>query len=224
MNPPIAPPIASGIPTPAAVFQVKHAETGGENQENERFVHRSLKRHWRCRGNQCVVVKSVRSECGIGGSHLRGESKADRVQSSSENGQDDRVISTRLSGFRLALFSLYSPPMRPPPLSPVPVRFRCLPRREPAARWWKGNLHTHSLWSDGDDFPEMIAAWYKERGYQFLALSDHNVLSDHERWIPIPKGESGALALSKYHERFGDAWVELREEKGKQQVRLKMLM
>jgi hypothetical protein len=19
------------------------------------------------------------------------------------------------------------------------------------ARWWKGNLHTHSLWSDGDD-------------------------------------------------------------------------
>ena len=25
------------------------------------------------------------------------------------------------------------------------------------ARWWKGNLHTHSLWSDGDDFPESIA-------------------------------------------------------------------
>jgi len=24
-------------------------------------------------------------------------------------------------------------------------------------RWWKGNLHTHSLWSDGDEFPEMIA-------------------------------------------------------------------
>src|SRR5205814_702981 len=28
-------------------------------------------------------------------------------------------------------------------------------------RWWKGNLHTHSFWSDGDDFPEMIADWYK---------------------------------------------------------------
>jgi hypothetical protein len=44
-------------------------------------------------------------------------------------------------------------------------------------RWWKGNLHTHSLWSDGDDFPEMIAEWYRTRDYQFLALTDHNVLS-----------------------------------------------
>ena len=31
------------------------------------------------------------------------------------------------------------------------------------ARWFKGNLHTHSLWSDGDDYPEMIADWYKRR-------------------------------------------------------------
>ena len=53
------------------------------------------------------------------------------------------------------------------------------------ARWYKGNLHTHSLWSDGDDFPEMIADWYKSEGYDFLALSDHNVLSDHERWMPL---------------------------------------
>src|SRR4051812_40680344 len=32
-------------------------------------------------------------------------------------------------------------------------------------RWFKGNLHTHSLWSDGNDFPEMIADWYKSNGY-----------------------------------------------------------
>ena len=32
-----------------------------------------------------------------------------------------------------------------------------LPAAHPAGpRYWKGNLHTHSLWSDGDDFPEMI--------------------------------------------------------------------
>src|SRR5262245_24226725 len=36
-------------------------------------------------------------------------------------------------------------------------------------RYWKGNLHTHSLWSDGDDFPEMIGDWYKKNGYDFLA-------------------------------------------------------
>jgi hypothetical protein len=44
--------------------------------------------------------------------------------------------------------------------------------------WQKGNLHTHSLWSDGDDFPEMIIQWYKDNDYQFVALSDHNTVSD----------------------------------------------
>ena len=46
----------------------------------------------------------------------------------------------------------------------------------PPSSWWKGNLHTHSLWSDGDDYQEMIVEWYKEQGYHFLALSDHNVV------------------------------------------------
>ncbi|HET6409822.1 MAG TPA: hypothetical protein VFG14_18170 [Chthoniobacteraceae bacterium] len=94
---------------------------------------------------------------------------------------------------------------------------------EPEPRWWKGNLHTHSLWSDGDDYPEMIAAWYKERGYHFLALSDHNVLSDHERWIPIAKNKGGELALSKYVAKYGEQWVERREVEGVAQVRLRML-
>jgi len=94
---------------------------------------------------------------------------------------------------------------------------------DPAPRWWKGNLHTHSLWSDGDEYPEMIAAWYKERGYHFLALSDHNILSDHENWIPITKNKAGEGALTKYLARFGDAWVERREMDGARQVRLKML-
>lgn len=90
-------------------------------------------------------------------------------------------------------------------------------------RWWKGNLHTHSLWSDGDDYPEMIAAWYKERGYHFLALSDHNILSDHEKWISVAKNKGGEAAIAKYVNRFGDQWVERREVDGAKQVRLKML-
>ena len=48
--------------------------------------------------------------------------------------------------------------------------------------WKKGNLHTHSLWSDGDDFPEMIIQWYKDHDYQFIALSDHNIIADSEFW------------------------------------------
>lgn len=94
--------------------------------------------------------------------------------------------------------------------------------------YWKGNLHTHSLWSDGDDFPEMIADWYKRHGYHFLTLSDHNVLSDGERWIDVPAGGKGTreLAVKKYVERFGSAWVERRKKPKDdkiEQVRLKPL-
>lgn len=79
-------------------------------------------------------------------------------------------------------------------------------------RWWKGNLHTHSLWSDGDDFPEMIAAWYLEHDYNFLALSDHNILSSGVRWMPladiIKRSDDGVL--KRYSDKFGVSWVETR--------------
>jgi hypothetical protein len=94
---------------------------------------------------------------------------------------------------------------------------------DPAPRWWKGNLHTHSHWSDGDDYPEMIADWYKGRGYHFLALSDHNILSDHERWISIAKSKGAQLAFDKYLAKFGPDWVEQRTAAGDKEVRLKTL-
>ena len=50
-------------------------------------------------------------------------------------------------------------------------------------QWFKGNLHTHTLWSDGNDFPEMAAKWYVDHGYNFLALTDHNILSEGEKWV-----------------------------------------
>ena len=40
-------------------------------------------------------------------------------------------------------------------------------------RWLKGNLHTHTTQSDGLYTPEQAMAWYQERGYDFLAISDH---------------------------------------------------
>lgn len=58
-------------------------------------------------------------------------------------------------------------------------------RQEPDVRWYRGNLHTHTLWSDGDDFPDMVVDWYRSRGYDFLSLSDHNTLSAGERWIHV---------------------------------------
>jgi hypothetical protein len=95
---------------------------------------------------------------------------------------------------------------------------------DPPIRWWKGNLHTHSLWSDGNDFPEMIAEWYRTHGYNFLAISDHNVLAEGTRWMPqdaVAK-RSGEQALAKYLARFGATWVETRTTpEGAAEVRLK---
>lgn len=95
--------------------------------------------------------------------------------------------------------------------------------RAEEAKWWRGNLHTHSLWSDGDDYPEMIASWYKEQGYHFLGLSDHNIIADHERWVSIAKNKGGEPAFAKYLAKFGEPWVETREQAGQREVRLKML-
>jgi hypothetical protein len=99
-------------------------------------------------------------------------------------------------------------------------------------RWFKGNLHTHSLWSDGDDYPEMIADWYKRNGYHFLGISDHNVIQVGQRWLELKAPVSiagnvnqrgGGPVLDKYLRRFGPDWVEIREESGKRSVRLKPL-
>ncbi|WP_145268421.1 PHP domain-containing protein [Tautonia plasticadhaerens] len=97
---------------------------------------------------------------------------------------------------------------------------------DPPARWWKGNLHTHSFWSDGNDFPEMIVDWYRRRDYHFLALSDHNVLSQGARWMDRDEVDrrSGGRAFERYLERFGEHWVETREIDGLSQVRLQPLV
>lgn len=91
-------------------------------------------------------------------------------------------------------------------------------------QWYKGNLHTHSLWSDGDDFPDMIVRWYVENDYQFLALTDHNVLSEGERWMSAEKitKRGGDDVIEKYLQTMGEDIVEIREnEAGEKEVRLR---
>ena len=43
------------------------------------------------------------------------------------------------------------------------------------SRWFKGNLHAHSTESDGDSSPRKVVEWYRDHGYDWLALTDHNV-------------------------------------------------
>jgi hypothetical protein len=48
----------------------------------------------------------------------------------------------------------------------------------PAGPWLRGNLHTHTTASDGRQPIQKVIADYAARGYDFLAISDHDILTD----------------------------------------------
>jgi len=89
-------------------------------------------------------------------------------------------------------------------------------------KWVKGNLHAHSYWSDGDDFPEMIMDWYKTNGYDFTVLSDHNTLNEGDKWKTISKKEYLQQGFKNYLAKYGEDWVEHRLDSAENiQVKLK---
>jgi hypothetical protein len=63
------------------------------------------------------------------------------------------------------------------------------PFRTPG-RWFRGSLHIHSTASDGELTRDQVVAWYRDRGYDFIALTDHRV------WSPGHKVGEGFLVLS----------------------------
>ena len=94
-------------------------------------------------------------------------------------------------------------------------------------QWYRGNMHTHSLWSDGDDYLEMIGLWYREHSYDFLVYTDHNTLANKDRWVEVEKNKGGRKAFDKLKAKFPEGWVEERmnvDEQSKEsrlEVRLK---
>ena len=103
----------------------------------------------------------------------------------------------------------------------VVVLFTAIAEAVFASQWYRGNLHMHSMWSDGNVFPENAVAWYRDNGYQFVCLSDHQVLqTDTGAWLEV-----GAKRLSR---AAADAYVkghpasaEVKKENGKEYLRLK---
>jgi hypothetical protein len=92
------------------------------------------------------------------------------------------------------------------------------------ARWWKGNTHTHTLWSDGNAPPERVVKWYRDRGYRFLVLSDHHVLSRGEAWRPVGAGSRlGPANLEAAIDDLGEGVLDLREGEAGAELRLATL-
>lgn len=74
-------------------------------------------------------------------------------------------------------------------------------------RWYKGNTHTHTLNSDGDSSPDEVARWYREHGYQFLVLTDHNFLTSVEGLNALMGADEQFLILpgEEVTDRIGEA-------------------
>lgn len=70
-----------------------------------------------------------------------------------------------------------------------------------APRWWKGNTHTHTLNSDGDSSPGEVSHWYRDHGYDFLVLSDHNyhtVIDELEREFDVETARQEASKRRRF--------------------------
>ena len=76
----------------------------------------------------------------------------------------------------------------------VAVAAGAVPAEAQATRWFRGNTHSHSIESDGDSPPDSLARWYRDAGYGFLFITDHEKLTD-----PAPLnaryGKPGAFLL-----------------------------
>jgi len=59
--------------------------------------------------------------------------------------------------------------------------------------WLRGNLHAHTTWSDGVKTPADLIAEYEARGYDFLAITDHENLIPTSYWRSLPRLQSRLL-------------------------------
>src|SRR5262249_29817247 len=72
--------------------------------------------------------------------------------------------------------------------------------------WYRGNLHCHTTNSDGDSSPAYVAKFYKDAGFDFLCISDHNHLTQpaeggisDPKFLLIPSSEYTGLKAHYAH-------------------------
>jgi hypothetical protein len=51
----------------------------------------------------------------------------------------------------------------------------------------RGNIHAHSNWSDGDRPPRDVYVWYRNHGFAFVALTDHNTRASPQTFKDLEK-------------------------------------
>ena len=96
------------------------------------------------------------------------------------------------------------------------------------AEWYKGSIHSHTTESDGRLSPKQMCEVYRKAGYDFVAITDHNRVTDtrpcsSSDFITIPGVEIGSrpdhvlhIGAESLHtgSNMSEALQGLREEPG----------
>src|SRR5690606_36424583 len=73
-------------------------------------------------------------------------------------------------------------------LDAAPRKLEAQPARtfpvRPGAGWYKGDLHCHTFHSDARGAPELLHAAAKQAGLDFLAIADHNTITQRRFFHP----------------------------------------
>jgi hypothetical protein len=102
----------------------------------------------------------------------------------------------------------------------VAARPHATPSQPDGRRWYRGNTHTHTLNSDGDSTPDEVVRWYRENGYHFLVLSDHNFLTQVDTLNALHGADNRFLVVKgeEVTDHFGDKPIHVNGINVKQQV------
>lgn len=72
------------------------------------------------------------------------------------------------------------------PLPPVTIR-KAFETTLDVSTFQRGNIHAHSNWSDGDRPPRDVYVWYRNHGFSFVALTDHNTRASPQTFKALEK-------------------------------------
>lgn len=72
-----------------------------------------------------------------------------------------------------------------------------------ACRPYKGDLHVHTCFSDGKESPEFVAAAYRKKGFDFMAITDHHCYEPSLRAIEAYQDAPIALKIFPGEEVHG---------------------
>lgn len=83
-----------------------------------------------------------------------------------------RTLQWAVAAGLIALIALATPAVRAAAQAAPP------PAPDDAARWYRGNTHTHTTNSDGNMPPDHVVRWYRDNGYAFVVITDHETVTD----------------------------------------------